>query len=87
MIIEFHPGSTILIPSAIVTHFNMPVGENETRFSFTQYTAGGLFGWVDNKFMTVARCKETLTEQEWKARVAADANRWSFRLGLLPTLA
>jgi len=85
--IEFPPGATILIPSAIVTHFNMPVEENETRHSFTQYAAGGLFRWVDNKFMTAARCKEMLTEQEWKAREAADANRWSFGLGLLPTLA
>ena len=39
--IEFSPGSTILIPSATLTHSNTTVQSHEARLSFTQYSAGG----------------------------------------------
>ncbi|KAJ6448611.1 hypothetical protein DFH09DRAFT_851739, partial [Mycena vulgaris] len=52
LVIRFPPGSTILIPSAIIRHSNVPVGAGEERFSFTQYTAGGLFRWIRNGFQT-----------------------------------
>lgn len=48
LVIEFPPVSTILIPSATITHSNIAVSEGETRVSFTQYTAGGIFRWLDN---------------------------------------
>ncbi|KAL0567739.1 hypothetical protein V5O48_014252, partial [Marasmius crinis-equi] len=38
--LEFPPGSTILLPSATLLHSNIPVGPNETRTSYTQYSAG-----------------------------------------------
>lgn len=31
-----------------MTHSNIPVQQDETRVSFTQYTAGGIFRWIDN---------------------------------------
>ncbi|CDO73126.1 hypothetical protein BN946_scf185007.g180 [Trametes cinnabarina] len=43
MLIEFPPASTILIPSAILTHSNIDIGSQEWRYSLTQYSAGGLF--------------------------------------------
>lgn len=43
LVIEFPPGSTILIPSAAIAHSNTPVACHENRASFTQFTAGGLF--------------------------------------------
>ena len=46
LVIEFPRGSTILIPSALVTHSNTTIGEGETRMSITQYTAGALFRWA-----------------------------------------
>jgi hypothetical protein len=52
LVIRFPPGSTALIPSAIITHSNIPVSSHEKRFSFTQYAAGALFRWVENKFQT-----------------------------------
>jgi hypothetical protein len=52
LIIRFPPGSTVLIPSAIITHGNLPIQHNEERSSFTQYAAGSLFRWVDNGFQT-----------------------------------
>lgn len=48
LILEFPPGSTLLIPSATITHSNVPISPQETRTSFTQYCSGGLFRWVDN---------------------------------------
>ncbi|KAJ7810494.1 hypothetical protein B0H14DRAFT_3090767 [Mycena olivaceomarginata] len=48
LIIQFPPGSTILIPSAILRHSNVGIAEGERRYSFTQYSAAGLFRWVHN---------------------------------------
>ncbi|OJT12466.1 hypothetical protein TRAPUB_10992, partial [Trametes pubescens] len=47
LMIEFPPGSLILIPSAILRHSNTVVRSYERRYSFTQYSAGGLFRWVE----------------------------------------
>ena len=52
LIIEFPAGCTVYIPSAILRHSNTAIQPNEARSSFTQYTAGGLFRWVDNGYRT-----------------------------------
>ncbi|RPD69140.1 hypothetical protein L226DRAFT_472205 [Lentinus tigrinus ALCF2SS1-7] len=52
LIIEFPPGATILLPSAILRHSNVTIRPHETRYSLTQYTAGGLFRWVRAGFRT-----------------------------------
>ncbi|KAF8131775.1 hypothetical protein K438DRAFT_1694725, partial [Mycena galopus ATCC 62051] len=52
LVIRFPAGSTILIPSAILRHSNVPVQQHEKRFSVTQYSAGGLFRWIRNGYMT-----------------------------------
>lgn len=46
LIIELRRGDVMFIPSAAVTHENAPIAEGEERYSFTQYTAGGLFRYV-----------------------------------------
>ena len=56
--IEFPPGAVILIPSAILRHSNVAVAPSETRMSFTQYTAGGLFRWEDCGFQTQKHFQE-----------------------------
>ncbi|KIK60698.1 hypothetical protein GYMLUDRAFT_167428 [Collybiopsis luxurians FD-317 M1] len=43
LVIQLPPGWTILIPSAFLQHSNTKIQPGETRFSLTQYTAGGLF--------------------------------------------
>lgn len=50
LIVEFPPGSLIIVPSATLKHGNTPIDKNECRSSFTQYAAGGLFRWVHNGF-------------------------------------
>ncbi|KAJ7429912.1 hypothetical protein B0H11DRAFT_2264648 [Mycena galericulata] len=78
LIIRFPPGSTILIPSALLRHSNVSIQQGETRHSFTQYTAGGLFRWVyngnrsDNQFYLNASPDE-LTRREMDR---AQAQRW-----------
>ncbi|KII92988.1 hypothetical protein PLICRDRAFT_101289, partial [Plicaturopsis crispa FD-325 SS-3] len=46
IILEFRRGDIFFVPSAAVTHENVPIKPTETRYSFTMYTAGGLFRWV-----------------------------------------
>ena len=50
LLIEFPPGSTILIPSAALIHGNVAIQLGESRVSFTQYSAGGLSRWVHYGF-------------------------------------
>lgn len=58
MVIEFPPGSTILIPSGAMKHGNTPIAENENRYSMTQYCAGGLFRWVSYGFRTAKKFED-----------------------------
>lgn len=47
IVIPFPPGAVIFIPSAILRHSNTTVSPGEKRMSFTQFSAGSLFRWVD----------------------------------------
>jgi hypothetical protein len=47
LVVEFPPGTTMLIPSALFLHGNVGIRSGEKRFVITQYTAGGLFRWLD----------------------------------------
>ncbi|KAJ7583738.1 hypothetical protein C8J56DRAFT_790490, partial [Mycena floridula] len=37
------PGCTVFLLSAIITHSNLGIQPGETRYSFVQYSAGGIF--------------------------------------------
>lgn len=52
--IQFPPGSTLFIPSALLTHYNLPIAEGETRRSFTQFSAGNIFRWIAYGFQPKA---------------------------------
>jgi hypothetical protein len=73
LILEFPPCVTILLPSAMVTHGNVPIGPGEHRISVTQYTEGGLFQWVEYGFKPASEYKATrantrLVSQEGEGR-------------------
>lgn len=73
LIVEFPPGSTILIPSATCSHGNSPIGKDETRMVLTQYAAGGLFRFIEYGFRT---WKSLLADPDSADKVASlDANR------------
>lgn len=86
LIIEFPPSTTILLPSALISHSNVPVASNESRSSFTQYSAGSLFRWVDNHFQCAADNKAKLKGKARANYLAEEKARWKFGLGLLSRL-
>lgn len=86
LVVEFPPGCTILLPSAILTHFNIPIAKNERHYSFAQYTAGGLFRWVDQGFQTKEAYRASLTPEGLEAEDEMLAKRWEKGLSLIPTV-
>ncbi|KAJ7855153.1 hypothetical protein B0H14DRAFT_2579494 [Mycena olivaceomarginata] len=76
MVICFPPGSTILIPSALIRHSNVPIQAHEYPGSFVQYTAGGLFRWVRNGFRTDENWGKSASAEEKAACQAEDGRRW-----------
>ncbi|KAE9392037.1 hypothetical protein BT96DRAFT_944950 [Gymnopus androsaceus JB14] len=58
LVINFSHTATVLTPSAIVTNSNTAVAEGDDRGSFTQYTAGPIFRWVNNGCRTEKEFEE-----------------------------
>jgi hypothetical protein len=56
LVIEFPPGSDMIIPSSTLVHGNTPIQLDEWRVSFTQYCSGGLFRYVAYGFQTMKDC-------------------------------
>lgn len=84
LVVEFPPGATILFPSTILAHSNVTISPEETRYSFTQYTAGGLFRWVDQGFTKSNDFYASLSDDELDAVKAEDSARWAYGLSLFP---
>ncbi|KAF8218371.1 hypothetical protein K438DRAFT_1901141 [Mycena galopus ATCC 62051] len=76
LVVRSPPGSTVFIPSAIIRHSNVPIRPHEIRSSFTQYTAGGLFRWIRNGFMTDEQYERTASASDQAARAAEATTRW-----------
>lgn len=85
LVVEFPPGALILLPSATVAHSNVPVAKGEQRASFTQFSAGGIFRFVDNGCRTV---EELLEEDpdEYERVMERKASRWEDGLNLFSTM-
>lgn len=86
LVIEFPPGSTILVPSAVIPHSNTPISRRETRASFTQFTAGGLFRWVDQGFQLKEQYMAGLTDEQREEDLRAMEERCRLGLSLFSTL-
>ncbi|KAI0041837.1 hypothetical protein FA95DRAFT_1500892, partial [Auriscalpium vulgare] len=85
LVVEFPPGCTILLPSALITHGNTPIRDGETRYSFTQWMAGALMRWHTYG----CRTEECLAREdpELKARLDREAVlRAAEALGLFSTI-
>ncbi|KAJ6470097.1 hypothetical protein C8R47DRAFT_988947, partial [Mycena vitilis] len=76
LIIRFPPGSTIMIPSALLRHSNISIQQGEHRYSFTQFTAGGLFRWVYNGNKSDKAFYEGASSDDVHRREADRAVRW-----------
>ncbi len=73
---DFPAGSTVLIPSSVMCHSNTPIKSHEHRESIVQYTAGGLFRWVENGFMSNKAWEAKATEEERTERKRQQSQRW-----------
>ncbi|KAJ3968521.1 hypothetical protein EV361DRAFT_829887 [Lentinula raphanica] len=80
LVIRFPPGSSILFPSALITHSTLPIQEHETRYAFIQYSSGGLFRWRANGFRSEKEVQATASPEEKANREAERASRWKLAL-------
>jgi hypothetical protein len=76
LIIEFPAGSTVLIPSSLITHSNVALQHGEMRYCIVQYASGRLFRWVDNGYQTNIAWHEGASPEQEKVRKEEDAKRW-----------
>ena len=81
LMIEFPAGSLIFLPSALLLHSNTQVAGEGTRASFTQYSAGALFRWVDCGFKT-----QKQFEAEGGVWASTGEERWASGTARLSTL-
>ncbi|KAJ7233790.1 hypothetical protein C8J57DRAFT_1439611 [Mycena rebaudengoi] len=85
LVICFPPGATIVIPSSLLRHSNVAIQAGETRFSFTQYTAAGIFRFVRNGFHTEKAVNLGVTTEEKRQRQDEQAQRWEEGLKMYQT--
>jgi hypothetical protein len=85
-VIEFPPGSTVLIPSALFKHSNTSIQSDENRFSIIQYAAGALFRWVENKCRTQEEHLKKASEEEKQAYLFKQNARWAEAAAMYTTL-
>jgi hypothetical protein len=83
MIIRFPLGSTIFIPSAILTHCNIAIGKDEERVSFMQFCAGDIFRYVDCGLQTENQLKIE-DPVLYRIHQIRKQNQWRQGLDLLP---
>ena len=83
LVVEFPPGCTILLPSAVMCHSNTPIQPNETRYSFAMYSAGGLFRWAEHGFMLEKVYQNTVEGLRDRLR---QSTRWVRGLSLFSTI-
>lgn len=86
LVIEFPPGSTILLPSATLRHSNVGICEGECRYSVTQFAAGGLFRWVDQGFQPSTVYYNGLSAEAKAGISDAGKRHWELGVGLFSKL-
>ncbi|PBK63584.1 hypothetical protein ARMSODRAFT_894150, partial [Armillaria solidipes] len=86
LVINFLPGSMVLIPSAILRHSNTTICCKEKWYSFTQYMAGGLFHWVDYSYQSSEAYWNGLNNEDHLRAQAEREGWWKFGLGLFSRL-
>ncbi|PPR03266.1 hypothetical protein CVT24_012809 [Panaeolus cyanescens] len=86
--IRFPPGSTLFLPSAVMEHLNTPIQKDEERCSFAQYSAGGIFRWVDYGFRSEQAFFKSISEDEVRIQEEQEAktNRWKKGLDMYSTI-
>jgi len=86
LIVQFPPGTTALIPSSLILHFNTPIQPGEVRYSIVQYASGHLFRWVKNGFCTNTDLKKQATKEELEQWKRENDGRWKSAVDSFTTL-
>lgn len=73
LVIQFPPGATIILPSAAIVHYNLPIQPGEERFSLVQYTAVGFFRWRAHGYQTTVQYRRVHNIKAPEQRVQAAA--------------
>ena len=76
LVVEFPAGLTILFPSTIICHRNVPIKPCETQASLTQFATGRLFHYADLEFKTDKKFKE-VDLAAWKRLVKERKKVWA----------
>lgn len=76
LIIRFPSGCTILLPSALIAHSNLPIQPGERRYSITQYSAAALSRFVENGFRNDVDILDGKDPQAKADLLAARKLRW-----------
>ncbi|TRM61202.1 hypothetical protein BD626DRAFT_549207 [Schizophyllum amplum] len=86
LVVRFPPGSTIELPSALITHYNTGIGRGQKRFSVTQYTAGAVFRFVEHGCQLNDAYYRSLSKEERTQAAVEDAGRWKKGLNMFTRL-
>lgn len=87
LIIEFPPGSTILLPSATLRHGNTTIQRGESQYSIAQYCSGGLIRWVRYGFRTRGDILREEGGTERLSRIEGEGDeRWQEALAMFSTV-
>ena len=86
LVVEFPPGSVVLIPSTVISHSNTPIAPHEARYSVTQYAGGAIFRWVGSGFQKVSTYQKSLKGKEKADLAGKDAECWKTGVGLYPRI-
>jgi hypothetical protein len=85
LVIDFPHTETILLSSAVITHSNTVVHPDDRCNSFTQFSAGAIFRWVENGCRTEAKSAEEDLDG-YEATVAAEATAIDCRIAMFSTV-
>lgn len=75
-----------MIPSGTLEHSNTDIGKDESRYSFTQYAAGGLFRWVEHGFVREKDYKKGWSKAREEKELEDGKRRWEEGIALFSTL-
>ncbi|KAJ3925567.1 MAG: hypothetical protein NXY57DRAFT_906902 [Lentinula lateritia] len=85
IVLEFLPGTTILLSSAFLHHLNIPVSMGETRVSVTQYTAGSIRRWLEYGGRT-EEAFEVEDPEAYAVEMARHSSRWMEAMSMYSTI-
>lgn len=82
VIMELQRGDIAFIPSAVITHRNLPIASDESRKSLVFYTGGGMFRWLAQGGKAV----KDMALEDKECLEHGNAERWKLGLSFFPTL-